>query len=306
MADLSLDVDRITWREGQRLIARDLQDDRERRAVLRRLHVRHVHDTWGIATGFEIGAAAPSTVAVGPGHAIDDAGRDLVLSTSLALSVPDVDGPSLFVLVATYLPDCGFTSASNGAVCLDAPLNPRRERPAFAWRDPLDLRPGPEIPLCHVVVEKGVIKGAVQTRVRRYARRLVRPYIATGVSDVDDDGWKPWWRTNILIGFEREVNTADAGFTSLPVYLADVVVTAPDPKHPADEVSSMIAAGHGHILRATASSFVYRLIVPEPFVLTMRNTWAVAWTGIEPLSGCPPALNLKHLFTLAGRFLEVI
>src|SRR5262245_48900407 len=93
--------ERVTYREGQRLTARDLQDDHDRIVMLRRLHVRNLHETWGIATGFDVQAAGAAAVAVGPGYALDIGARDLVLSTSLALPVPVAKGPQVFVLVAT-------------------------------------------------------------------------------------------------------------------------------------------------------------------------------------------------------------
>ena len=53
------------------------------------------------------------------------------------------------------------------------------------------------VPICHVVVENDAIKGAVQTRVRRYARRLVRPHVATGITDADRSLWQEWWQRDI-------------------------------------------------------------------------------------------------------------
>ena len=72
MADTTdLAAGRVTYREGQRLTARDLLDDRARRMRLRQLHVRNLHETWGIATGFDVQAAGPAAVAIGPGYALD-------------------------------------------------------------------------------------------------------------------------------------------------------------------------------------------------------------------------------------------
>ena len=110
IADLA--ADRVTYREGQRLTSRDLQDDRDGRARLRRLHVRHLHETWGIATGFDVQGAGSSAVAVGPGYALDHFARDLVLSASVVVPVPAVAGPELFVLVAAFLEDCALPTSA--------------------------------------------------------------------------------------------------------------------------------------------------------------------------------------------------
>lgn len=302
MADTAdLAGDRITYREGQRLTARDLQDDRGARARLRRLHVRHLHDTWGIATGFDVQAAGPSAVAVGPGYALDVFARDLVLSASIAIPVPEVAGPQVFVLVATFLQDCAFSAGVAGAVCLNAPLHPRRERPAFAWKTSAELEPGAMVPLCHVVVENHAIKGPVQTRVRRYARRLVRPYVATGLTDTDESRWQPWWNRAILNGFAQHVDTSDAGFTAAPQYFAELVAIKPSEHHSPLEVEDALVRAHGHVREATRDGFVFQAVVHEPFRPDLFRTWAIRWIGVQPMAGCPPALNLKSLFTLAGR-----
>jgi hypothetical protein len=299
-------TDRITYREGQRLTARDLQDDRDGRARLRRLHVLHLHETWGIATGFDVQAVGPHVVAVGAGYALDAAARDLVLSASTVIPVPAVTGPQVFVLVATFLPDCGFpTSAGGAAVCLESPVHPRRERPAFAWQTIDEFEPGAAVPICHVVVENKVIKGAVGTRIRRYARRLVRPYIATGMTDAENGRWEPWWSQNILNGFAQRVDTADAGFTGTPQYFAELVPVRPSPGHTVAEVEHMLARTYGHVREAARDSFVFQALVIEAFRRDLMDTWAIRWVGVQPMAGCPPVLNLKNLFTRAGRFFPI-
>jgi hypothetical protein len=303
-ADLTLD--RVTYREGQRLTARDLKDDRDRKRRLRRLHLRNLHETWGIALGFEVQAAGPSAVAVGPGYALDDDGRELVLSANVAIPVPSVTGPRTFVLAATFLEDCAFPSSAAGAgACLNAPLHPRRERPGFRWLAPNELEPGPMVPLCHVVVQNKAIQGGVQTRVRRYARRLVRPYIATGATDPDPGPWSDVWRDASLVLMERVVSTVEAGFTGTPQYFARLVQITPSPNHSQLEVETALAQAHQHIVQTAADSFVFRAWTPHVFRDDLNVVCAVSWMGVEPLGGCPPVLDLKLLVTLAGRFFSV-
>jgi hypothetical protein len=305
IADLS--ADRITYREGQRLTARDLGDDRSGRARLRRLHVRHLHETWGIAIGLDVQAISAEAVAVGPGYALDIAARDLVLSTSLAVPIPAADGPELFVLVATYLPDCAFPLAAAGAaVCLDSPVHPRRERPALAWKTIAELEIGPMVPLCHVVVQNRKISGTVQTRVRRYARRMVRPFIAGGMTDADNSLWKQWWHNNLWYGMEQRVDTSEAGFTATPQYFAQLVAVRPSPvERTAVEVEQALAAAQAHIRETARDSFVFHAVVIERFIPDLMRSWAIRWVGVQPMAGCPPTLNLKNLFTRAGLFFPI-
>jgi hypothetical protein len=300
MADTAdLEFDRVTYREGQRLTARDLEDERARKARLRRLHVRHLHATWGIALGYDVRAAGTGTVAVGPGYALDLAGRDLVLSAHVAIPVPSVPGPATFVLVATFLPDCAFpTSAAAGGACLDSPLHPRRERPALAWRTPAEFEPGPMVPLAHVVVHNGAIQGAVGQRVRRYARRLVRPLIATGQTDTPATWTSPWHMGGFVL-LEQTVNTVDAGFTRNPVYFAELVATKSSPDQPPEETARALAQAYGHLSDMTADSFRFRIVIPGEFVRTVAD-WAVSWVGVEPVPGCAPSFDLTRLMTMAG------
>jgi hypothetical protein len=305
IADLA--ADRITYREGQRLTASDLQDDRNGRARLRRLHVRHLHETWGIAIGFDVQAASDEAVAVGPGYALDIAARDLALSTSLAVPVPAVAGPELFVLVATYMPDCAFpTTAAGAAVCLDAPVHPRRERPALALRTIAELEIGPMVPLCHVVVQNQKIAGTVQTRIRRYARRMVRPYVAGGVTDADSNLWTRFWHNNLWYGMSQRVDTSEAGFTATPQYVAQLVPVQPSPvNRTTTEVEQALAGAHGHIRETARDSFVFEAVVIERFIPDLLRSWAIRWVGVQPMAGCPPVLNLKNLFTRAGLFFPI-
>ena len=110
--DLAIPLDRVAWRDGQLLASRDLGDDVRRDARLRGLHTRYLHDTWGIALGFEIKTGAGQTsVIVGPGYAVDAYGRDILSPESVEVPAPDLEGPANLVLVASYLGDAAFRPA---------------------------------------------------------------------------------------------------------------------------------------------------------------------------------------------------
>jgi hypothetical protein len=240
---------------------------------------------------------------VGPGYALDDIDRELLLAESIAIPVPAVAGPTLLVLVMTFDPRdaCACAPRGDAAVCLGHALDPALERPLFAWRTVDTLQIGADVPLCSVTVLKGIIQGAVDTRVRRYARRLVRPRVETGVTDVEREAWRTqWWNESDLRGRARTVSTADAGFTSVPLYFAELVAPQPSSSgHSPDEIAGAIAKAQGHIARTSIDSFEYRLIVPEGFVIDMES-WVVSWIGVEPLAGCPPSADFLKLITVFG------
>ena len=100
---------RVTYREGQLFTARDMEDDRRREAWLRRLHMRYLHDTWGIALGFEVDKTNDNmSVRLKPGYAVDDQGRGLLQAETIQLPVPEVVGPESFVATLSYQEDAAF------------------------------------------------------------------------------------------------------------------------------------------------------------------------------------------------------
>src|SRR5262245_23484544 len=135
--ELDIPFDRITYRNGQLLTARDLRDDMRRDARLRWLHVQHLHETCGIALGLEVHLASGDgkALVIGPGYAVDGMGHDILLPNGIGLTVPNVTGPQPFVLVLGYLEDAAFHDRPDLAtLCLGEGLDPRHERPSFFWQ----------------------------------------------------------------------------------------------------------------------------------------------------------------------------
>jgi hypothetical protein len=318
--------DRVTYRDGQRLAARDLSDDRRDEARRRWLHVRHLHGTWGIALGLTVHADQSGTaVVLGPGHAVDEGGRDLVLANGLHLPVPDSAGPTRFVLTLRYLEDQAFQPAPGLApVCPSGGLGVRRERPVVAWRAPDDVRFGPEVPIVQVTASGGAIQGPLDLRVRRHARPLVRPHLRWGVTDRGRTGWRVWQVGEQQLGLEVEVDTADAGFLRTPYYFAALAgdlgsttggtpLTTPA-AWPAKTSVAFGLGGPGFLTKAEAARFVYRVptVGGLPFsqeitpVEAESRDWTVAWLGAEPAGGCEPELDLSKIFSLGGFLQKVI
>lgn len=315
--DLDIPFDRITYRDGQLLTALDLSDEQRRHDRLRRLHVRYLHDTWGIALGLEVRKAADNrAVVVGPGYAVDGTGRDILLAESLQVSVPQMLGPEAVVLTARYQEDAAFRDRPDlAALCLCGGLDPRHERPLFAWRLPDEVRFGPEVPLVQVVVVAGVIQGELDGRVRRYTQPLVRPHIGWGMTE---PGRTRWRQEDNDRGLEVVVDTSEVGFTRVPYYFATLQgdfsnrdgedpLFQPD-KWPTGTHPTFSLETFNFITDADREHFRYRVFIfqPELFVRAITASeaesrqWTVAWVGLEPVSGCEPALDFTRLFTLSG------
>jgi len=296
---LDIPFDRITYRDGQLLTARDLRDDTRRDARLRRLHVQHVHETWGIALGLEVHAASDGkTLAIGPGYAVDGMGHDILLPEGISLGVPDVVGPQAFVLVLGYLEDTVFQDRHDLAtLCVGEGLDPRHERPSFSWLRPEDVRFGPQVPLIQVIVANGVVHGGLDLRVRRNARALVRPHFGSGTTESGRTGWQEW-----AAGIEVLVDTAEAGFTRTPYYFPVLHADF----GPSGKALSSFPDSLGFVAQATPTRFTYRFIKAEALLPGLsvssasaeEHGWTISWLGVEPVTGCAPAL--LRIFSLSG------
>jgi hypothetical protein len=316
--DLEIPFDRITYRDGQLLTALDLGDEHRREARLRRLHSRYLHETWGIALGFEVQKEGTGAVVVGPGYAVDGMGRDLLLAEGMHLPVPNVPGqqtPETFVLTMSYQEDAALHHCPALAhLCLGNGLDPCIERPRFSWHKQDEVRFGPHVPLVQVAVLQGVIQGGLDFRVRRNARPLVRPHIGWGATEPGRTGWRGWQvQVRMPLGIETVVSTAEAGFTSTPHYFAllhgSIALDTPMDEslslllhinaQPSQQESVRFLDNLSFITDTAQDKFTYRLIGLSPQMAEQRQMY-ISWFGVEPVTGCEPIVDLTRLFDLAG------
>lgn len=334
-SDLEIPFDRVTYRDGQLLTALDMNNDRQRDERLRRLHMRYLHQTWGIALGFEVtqvimleGELKPvdsggTAVSVGSGYAVDTLGRD-VLSPDPPISptLPEVDGRKSFVLTVSYQDDSAFGNrAELESLCLNSDIDLRHERPVFSWKRPVEVRFGPEIPLVQITILDGIIQGELDFRVRRYTQPFVRPHMDWGSTEKRRTGWKVWTgkdnsplRLGHIRSLEVKVDTSDAGFTKTPFYFAILDRRTDKGKNSSsnsdvpDVESTLFLDGLRFITDASRVSFTYRVfqsdfnndeLLPDPGSAEQLG-WSLFWLGVEPVTGCKPKFNPLLTFTRAG------
>src|SRR5688572_32733272 len=85
-------LERLRFFDGQRLLAADLQDVDTLHRELRELHNRSLHQP-GVGSGFAVtGAPGDREVSIGPGYAIDAAGREIVHTRTRVEPIPPVPG----------------------------------------------------------------------------------------------------------------------------------------------------------------------------------------------------------------------
>jgi hypothetical protein len=141
-------VTRVRFREGQVLLARDLNDEQAYHTAMRRRH-NISHHTWGIVRGLLL-AEQERRFYVTPGMAVDGYGRELVVPASLELPERVCDRPLFDVFgdrVAVWLvysrvseAQCG--PAAGGRWCVQALLRLTDVQDAPDPRSPVILPVG--------------------------------------------------------------------------------------------------------------------------------------------------------------------
>jgi hypothetical protein len=304
---------RVRHYQGERLLAPDLQDEYDSAAWLRALHVVGLHDTWGIALGFDVSlvsAAQGSSVLVQPGLAFDVCGRELVLGQAHAVPVP----PRLFPGVKPEGPydlvmsndgtrrrrEMSPCTGEAGAAQLD-----------FAWRRPGERRLGLEVPLASYLSPDAPL----DLSVRRYARPLIRPHIAAGITPPEQP-WQIWTesassdRSPFTLGVQTNVDTSAAGFVGTPYYFASVRFDLALLEGPGENLPPTYLL-FSSIVWPSPTGFTFRLMeANQPAetaettaaprattriaTLAVRRTRApvfqVSWLGIEPVAGSGPRI----------------
>lgn len=230
---------RIGYYQGQLLKARDLQDDVAYQARLRGLHVRAMHNTWGVALGFDVRRKGEALVEVGPGIAYDCHGREIVsVRTLIAAPPPPPPGSQAdawwFDLVIGYLEGQDLAGGMGlGSSCFGAGVSPLEERPAWRWvfvadaadasaPPPLEageeVRLGEEVPLARFRISAEGAVSQPDFGPRRNAQGLVRPHIAGGQVEGD------LLFAADLHAWTTQVDTSAAGFSETPFYFARLAI----------------------------------------------------------------------------------
>jgi hypothetical protein len=283
--------ERVAWFEGSRLTHRDLADAIEHEARMLELHVRALHDTYGIAAGLTTALAAGArAVVVQPGLAYTCRGASVLLHavTTVAAPPPSVAG-TVFDLV--------LVAAAAPSGCVSPPLDctgariPARAR--LVWRALDDDAccdcdvPDDAVQLGRFTrAGTGTLAGPDGSR-RRTVRALARPHVASGLTAPGALTWTTG--TSDLVA---AIDTSAAGFTTTPVYLASIASPTP--------WTGGLVAPFLSIGQATPTRFnVHLTIAAKPPALVLlfaqldlAKELSITWTGVESAVGCSGGLPL--------------
>jgi hypothetical protein len=295
LIDVTRSIERQQFFEGQRLFASDLQAIETFNREMRWLHNQSLHQP-GIGNGLAVsGSKGDRELLVGPGYAIDDLGREVVLASSRTVPVPPVadDGfgePQRFVLTVQYPEDEDLEDVERRqGICDTSGAVRLREEPIFCW---VKLNPdgsasvdqerivtGRQLVLAEAAVRDCKLAREISIVQRRNARPPVQPYIACG--SAVPTPWEPWdgWPDllqspagqafsvnryetySIVGGIQADVDTRRAGFHATPDYFARIDGPRLITVDISNEQGMFVADGLLSIVEPTASGFTAQVIV---------------------------------------------
>jgi hypothetical protein len=307
------DLDRVSFFDGQRLAAGDLNAAAAVQRALRWLHNRSLHG-WGIGLGFAVaGKKGDRQIQISPGYAIDCLGREIILAESVTKPVPAKSGdakgkPVIFYLVAAYPDDEDLTvierregeCGTDGATRL-------RDQASLYWKAQGEqaVAEGMEIVLAQASVQNCALAAPLSLDQRRSARPPQQPNVAAGETNSGDTLWEVWEVPNgdgtSQVGLQTFVDTSAARFGSTPLYHARLSGNL----DPFDfEESLTFLDGLTLISEPTAAGFTFGVLLPQQLQVgsggvllnsadflggdletraapRARNTWSVVWVGVE-------------------------
>jgi hypothetical protein len=306
------DLDRVAFFDFQRLAAGDLNAAAMVQRALRWLHNRSLHG-WGIGDGFAVtGIKGDRQVQISPGYAIDCLGREIILTEQITKPVPakagDAKGkPVLFYLVAAYPDDANLTVVERReGECGTSGATRFRDQAALYWKAQGEqaVADGMEIVLAQAAIQNCALAGPLSLEQRRSARPPQQPHVVAGETNSGNTNWEVWSESDgdgtIQVGLQTVVDTSAARFGSTPLYHARLGGNLSPFEF---NESRIVFDGITLVTDPTTSDFTFRVLLPrdlrvgsgislnpdnfladdlETFAAPRaRNTWSVAWVGVE-------------------------
>lgn len=231
-----VEIERLRYWQGQRLLARDFRDQATIEAQLRWWHNRALHNAFGVRYGLAIlpltAQGSLCALRVDCGVAYDCFGRELMLQTAREIPLPPVGvKPQNITLLIRYKETAAFPKkhevsnacAPGGGVAL-------LEQPEFVWKQSDLVQVTDGVPLTQLNYDGS--KGSflfLPDFVAPSLRPLARPRIGSGATVPEGTAWELWSERvsvanrrvrEVSVGYQVTIDTSAAGFTERPCYFA--------------------------------------------------------------------------------------
>jgi hypothetical protein len=268
-------MERLQYVDEALLLKSDLETGVAQEARRAALHVRGLHDTWGVATGLRARwDGTTRTVIVDPGAAFDCRGNVVSLSAAVVLKMPETIAVGLaFATFDLILNDRGVRWELSGGGA---------GSPNFG----AGVGVGSDIPLARFVRVGPALLAGPDYSLRKSVRSFTRPYVRSGVTAAGELTW------SVGAAYLRAViDTSVARFSATPFYLAQLLGP---PALPAGLLGPSLSLGWFGPQRFVARVYgVSAMGQPAAAVLAslsaVASDFRIAWTGIEPQLGCSTA-----------------
>jgi hypothetical protein len=270
-------IERINWRDGQLLTSRDLRDDQNAEDLLRYMHVRYLHKTWGIVEGLVVNAPDVSAVSVSEGYALDIEGRELLVAvtTTVAVPVEIITSTTMYLVISRDLDDgphskCGCYSSTVdlSTLCLGVSAVKRFEQGKLSWKTVHEVRRGLDVLLARILIQNGKIASSVDTSVQHRATTFARPKVWADKTQQNQTGWSDL-NSEQTSEIQATVDTSNAGFIKKPAYFASLVG------------ASLSAFAFISAHSAANFQFVVRPIFKVEAAKAESEGWTITWVGID-------------------------
>lgn len=305
---------RVRYSDDQLLAASDLNLDEAYEDSMRRMHIRGLHDTWGVSLGYYLSLSnEENQVLLGPGLAYDALGRELLLADTLNLPAPEPEGsfemPLAYDLVisATELSEMQAERQRRGTCArvlaegihlrwvLAGKVNSFQAETVSKL-----VKLGLEVPLGRFIYfpSSGTFSGP-DLSFRTNARPLLRPHMVLGKISLNQVGLTP----DVLAG-QVEIDTSAAGFSSQTQYFVWM------PQNPLAKINNVtkIWGPFLSVVDPAMDRFTLKVFFASPFndpqeiFMQMEDllgaygeTTEIFWLGVEPVTGCRPQPNFVEL-----------
>lgn len=277
--DIAVPLQRITWRDGQTLLSRDLHDDQHYGDSLRHLHIRYLHRTWGVVEGFQVVALGSGAVLVGPGYALGINGRELLRPLAIRIAAPaNIVASQTMYLVLSHGPYATCkTTPDLATLCTVGASAASIEQADLSWKSVTEVQPGNDILLGRVLIADGRIASAFDSSIQRRAATLDLPRMWSDVTQQGQTGWtlSPESQVSEL---RAVINTSDAGFVATPAYFAQLTGTSPTTTGFIE-----LAAPASFTFVARFASACTRAAAPTPAQAESAG-WTISWFAIDLMS----------------------